>query len=80
MYVIPLNAMLQRVGEQTVGTGKAVAIQNFAENSFMFAGVSLFLFASWSGTPVVWSMTGNGVLLLAVVWGLRKFTREYLTE
>ena len=80
MYVIPLNAMLQRVGEQTVGTGKAVAIQNFAENSLMFAGVSLFLLASWSGTPVVWSMTGNGVLLLAVVWGLRSLAREYLTE
>ena len=67
IYVIPLNTMLQRVGEQTVGTGKAVAIQNFAENCSMFIGVTLFLAASWSGLPVVWSMTANGLILLLMV-------------
>ena len=67
IYVIPLNAMLQRVGEQTVGTGKIVAIQNFAENGFMFVGVLAFLAASSAGIPVTWSMTGNGVFLLGLV-------------
>lgn len=67
IYVIPLNTMLQRVGERTVGTGKVVAIQNFAENCFMFLGVSLFLLASWAGVPVVWSMTVNGLILLIIV-------------
>ena len=67
IYVIPLNAMLQRVGEQTVGTGKIIAIQNFAENGFMFVGVLLFLAASSAGGPVIWSMTGNGIFLLGIV-------------
>ncbi len=67
IYVIPLNTMLQRVGERTVGTGKVVAIQNFAENCFMFLGVTLFLAASWSGLPVVWSMTANGLILLLMI-------------
>ena len=67
IYVIPLNAMLQRVGEQTVGTGKIIAIQNFAENGFMFVGVLLFLAASSAGVPVIWSMTGNGIFLLGIV-------------
>ena len=80
MYVIPLNAMLQRVGERTVGTGKAVAIQNFAENSLMFVGVSLFLLSSWYGIPVAWSMTGNGALLMIVICGLRYFCNDHLTE
>ena len=70
IYVIPLNTMLQRVGERTVGTGKVVAIQNFAENSFMFLGVTLFLGASWSGVPVAWAMTANGLFFLAMVAGL----------
>lgn len=67
IYVIPLNAMLQRVGETTVGTGKIIAIQNFSENVFMFAGVLCFLAASSSGVPVAWSMIGNGIVLLCVV-------------
>jgi len=75
MYVIPLNAMLQRVGEQTVGTGKIVAIQNFAENSLMLLGVLSFLAAAREGIAVTWIMTANGAALLAIVlllYGQRK--------
>ena len=67
MYVIPLNAMLQRVGEQTVGTGKIVAIQNFAENSLMLLGVLSFLAAARAGISVTWIMTANGSALLFIV-------------
>ena len=67
MYVIPLNAMLQRVGEQTVGTGKIVAIQNFAENSLMLLGVLSFLAAVREGISVTWIMTANGAALLFIV-------------
>ena len=75
LYVIPLNASLQRVGEKTIGTGKIVAIQNFAENLLMFAGVLAFLTASWAGVSVPVSMTANGVALLMIVgvlFGLRR--------
>ena len=74
IYVIPLNSMLQRVGERTVGTGKVVAIQNFAENLFMFAGVTAFLAASWSGIPVLWSMTANGIVFCLLLFWLRRQT------
>jgi len=77
LYVIPMNAMLQRVGEQTVGTGKIVAIQNFCENGLMFAGVLAFLAASWAGVPVMWSMTANGAVLLVIV-GLLFLRRHFL--
>ena len=75
MYVIPLNAMLQRVGEQTVGTGKIVAIQNFAENILMLLGVLSFLAAAREGIAVTWIMTANGAALLTIVlllYGQRK--------
>ena len=75
MYVIPLNAMLQRVGEQTVGTGKIVAIQNFAENILMLLGVLSYLAAAREGIAVTWIMTANGAALLTIVlllYGQRK--------
>lgn len=78
LYVIPMNTLLQRVGEQTVGTGKIVAIQNFAENVFMFGGVMLFLASSWAGVPVTWSMTVNGVALLMIVGVLFHFRKVSL--
>ena len=67
IFIIPLNALLQRLGEHTIGAGKVVAIQNFAENSLMFIGVLLFLAASWLHIPVVWSMTANGIILMGIV-------------
>ncbi len=76
VFVIPLNAMLQRVGERTVGTGKVVAIQNFAENCFMFLGVILFLGASWLGISVTWSMTANGLALLVIIMVLWKLKQK----
>ena len=76
LYVIPLNAMLQRVGEQTIGTGKVVAIQNFAENIFMFIGVLLFMAASWAGIPLVWSMTANGLALMMIVLLLSRLQKK----
>lgn len=75
MYLIPMNAMLQRVGERGIGTGKIVAIQNFAENSCMFCGVMGFLAASRSGVPVEWVMGVNGVVLLCVVALLARMNR-----
>lgn len=64
IYVIPLNAMLQRVGEQSVGTGKVIAIQNFVENSFMFTGMLCFMAASRAEVSVEWIMCANGFALL----------------
>lgn len=78
LYVIPLNSSLQRVGEQTIGTGKIVAIQNFAENVFMLGGVLAFLAASRAGVPVTVSMTANGVALLIIIGSL--FVLRYTTK
>lgn len=75
LYVIPLNATLQRVGDQTVGPGKIVAIQNLATNGSMFIGVLLLLASSWMEVPVVWAMTTNGIVFLLIVGGLFLFQR-----
>lgn len=67
VYIVPMNACLQQVGHRTIGTGKTIAIQNFMENSFMFAGVSAYTIGSKLGIGVNSSLTVTGLCMLAFV-------------
>ncbi|NIR98135.1 MAG: lysophospholipid transporter LplT, partial [Gammaproteobacteria bacterium] len=40
MFVVPINAALQEIGHRTIGSGGAVAIQNFFENLAMLGGTA----------------------------------------
>ena len=42
MFLVPINAALQDIGHRTVGSGRAVALQSFFENSAMLTGVGLY--------------------------------------
>lgn len=66
-YVVPLNALLQDKGHETVGAGHAVAVQNFFENFAMLMLVGLYTAMDKSGVPVVQSATiFGGVVLLTI--------------
>ncbi len=39
---MPLNALLQERGQQSVGAGHAIAIQNLAENSMMLVMIGAY--------------------------------------
>jgi LPLT family lysophospholipid transporter-like MFS transporter len=41
-FVVPLNAVLQRRGHQSIGTGRALAVQNLFENIAMLLAVSVY--------------------------------------
>lgn len=41
IFVVPINAALQEIGHRTIGSGGAVAIQNFFENVAMLVGTGL---------------------------------------
>ncbi|MDP1925307.1 MAG: lysophospholipid transporter LplT [Thiobacillus sp.] len=41
-FAIPLNALLQETGHETIGAGRALAVQNFTENSFMLLMVGIY--------------------------------------
>lgn len=49
MFVVPLNAVLQERGHQLVGTGSAVAVQNFFENWMMLGMVGLYSALTYAG-------------------------------
>jgi len=66
IFIVPLNAALQDVGHRTIGSGHAVAIQNFAENLAMLFAVGIYTAAAGAGTgpiPAIAAL-GLGVILL----------------
>ncbi len=57
-FVVPLNALLQERGRQSVGAGHAIAVQNLAENASMLVMVGLYTLAVRAGA----SITGIAML------------------
>lgn len=62
-YVVPLNALLQERGHQTVGSGHAIAVQNFFENFSMMLMVGIYVVMTKAGLAAVAAATGFGALV-----------------
>jgi len=65
--VVPLNALLQTKGHESVGTGHAVAVQNGMENLTMLLMLSLYTGLSRSGVSVQALAAGFGGALSAAI-------------
>jgi LPLT family lysophospholipid transporter-like MFS transporter len=73
-YVVPLNALLQERGHQTVGAGNAVAVQNFVENCTMLTLIGFYVLLEKNNLPIVDIATiFGGVVFLSIslIAGLR---------
>lgn len=69
MFIVPINAALQEIGQATVGSGRAVAIQNFFQNLAMLLTVGIYTAASSievSLFAVILSL-GTGVLVATLL-------------
>jgi MFS transporter, LPLT family, lysophospholipid transporter len=73
-YVVPLNALLQERGHETVGAGNAVAVQNFFENISMMALVGLYILMQKINLPVTSIALIFGVLIFCAI-GMLVFGR-----
>jgi MFS transporter, LPLT family, lysophospholipid transporter len=62
-FVVPLDALLQKVGADVVGVGPAIAIQNLFENFGMLALVSGYTAASFMRVPVNAIAIGVGLFI-----------------
>lgn len=69
-FVVPLNALLQERGHQTIGAGNALAVQNFFENLSMLGLVGLYWAATAAGAPVLAVSAGFGLFLLVLIGAL----------
>lgn len=71
-YVVPLNALLQERGVETVGAGSAIAVQNFFENLVMLVMVGAYTAMTHAGMPPVGMAMAFGAVVLvgigAVAW------------
>jgi len=72
-FVVPLNALLQERGHESIGAGNALAVQNFAENIAMLLLVGGYSWAATVGVPVAMSIIGFGLVLLVVIGSLAVF-------
>lgn len=74
VFVVPINAALQDIGLRTIGSGGAVALQNFFQNLAMLASVGVYTLAASRGAAPVASVLVIGVLVaiatFAVSWHL----------
>jgi MFS transporter, LPLT family, lysophospholipid transporter len=70
-FVVPLNALLQERGHESVGAGNAIGIQNLAENSMMLLMIGLYTLTARAGVPVRATAVGFGsclALAIAALW------------
>jgi LPLT family lysophospholipid transporter-like MFS transporter len=62
-FVVPLNALLQEKGHESVGAGHAVAVQNGMENLTMLIMIGIYTGLSRSGVSVLTMVAGFGGFL-----------------
>ncbi|MGY6275498.1 lysophospholipid transporter LplT [Methylomonas sp. MgM2] len=64
MFIVPINAALQELGQQSIGSGGAVAMQNFFQNVAMLVSVGSYTLAASLQVSPIAALLGLGVLLL----------------
>jgi LPLT family lysophospholipid transporter-like MFS transporter len=72
-FIVPLDALLQKQGEEGAGVGSAIAIQNFFENISMLALVSGYTAVSFMRVPVNDIAIGFGLFLALSMGALASF-------
>lgn len=63
MFIVPINAALQELGQQSIGSGSAVALQGFFQNIAMLFAVGFYTFAASMNASPVSAMMVLGILL-----------------
>ncbi|MEC5321062.1 lysophospholipid transporter LplT [Brenneria populi subsp. brevivirga] len=70
-FIVPLNALLQDRGKESVGAGNAIAVQNLGENAAMLLMLGLYSLVVKLGVSVIAIGVGFGVLFasaIALLW------------
>lgn len=80
LFVVPINAALQEIGHKSIGSGGAVAIQNFFENLAMLLASGVYAVVAGTGVDPVTTMIWLGALVMlatvVVSWHLPEDTGE----
>jgi LPLT family lysophospholipid transporter-like MFS transporter len=63
VFIVPINAALQEVGQQTIGSGKAIALQGFFQNVAMLLAVGSYSLAASQQVNSIAAMLCLGIAL-----------------
>lgn len=63
MFIVPINAALQELGQLSIGSGSAVALQGFFQNAAMLIAVGTYTYAASKQIDPVLSMLVLGALV-----------------
>jgi len=63
MFIVPVNAALQEQGQQSIGSGRAVALQNFFQNLAMLVAVGSYTYAVSKNVDPVIAILSLGILV-----------------
>ncbi|MEA9392524.1 lysophospholipid transporter LplT [Acerihabitans sp. TG2] len=74
-FIVPLNALLQQRGKESVGAGNAIAVQNFGENLAMLLMLGFYSLVVKLGASAVTIGIGFGTLFSAAILLLWIVTR-----
>ncbi|GED14312.1 lysophospholipid transporter LplT [Aneurinibacillus migulanus] len=66
-FIVPMNTVLQDEGHRISGTGKAVAVQNFVNNTMMLLGMGIYTGATRAEVNAPVSIATVGIVLLGFV-------------
>jgi LPLT family lysophospholipid transporter-like MFS transporter len=66
IFVVPLNAAIQQIGHRTVGSGGAVAVQNFFQNGAILAAMGIYTAAAARGVGSVATILALGTVVGAL--------------
>jgi len=78
VFAVPLNALLQERGHQTIGAGRALAVQNLFENLSILLFVGFYAGMQGVGVTVAPTVAILGALLFVglsaiFIWRLKSF-------
>lgn len=68
MFIVPVNAALQELGQQSIGSGSAVALQGFFQNLAMLLAVGSYTFAAAHNITPVSAMFMLGLLVFGATF------------
>ncbi|MEQ1619845.1 MAG: lysophospholipid transporter LplT [Methylococcales bacterium] len=70
MFIVPINAALQELGQLSIGSGSAVALQGFFQNLAMLAAVGGYTYAASQQVDPIAAMLGLGVLVFVATFAV----------
>jgi LPLT family lysophospholipid transporter-like MFS transporter len=68
MFIVPVNAALQELGQLSIGSGAAVALQGFFQNLTMLLAVGGYTYAASQNADPVLAILVLGILVFGAAF------------